>query len=308
MELSLNQCNLQLDDGRILAYSEWGDQNGIPCFYAHGCPGSRLEGLLFDKKAKQYGIRLIAIDRPGMGNSSYQKKRTFLDYPKDVLNLADKLAIDKFGIWGWSGGGAHALACTYSIPKRKLLFVIDCAGYTNFAELSDAKSLLTTKADKWSYKLAQNSKVLFQLFFYLFYIAIKYFPSLYVKLLKKGLSKEDSKAFNHPDIIKNFVEDQKEAFKKKSKGVTIDAFIHYKDWGYKIRDIETKVIIFHGSQDKYVPFKYSLHKKEQLQHCELHELKNQGHFFPINHQDLIFSTILNEVKSTRTNESQNSED
>ena len=53
-----------LKDGRILAYKEYGQAGGHPVFYAHGGPGSRLEGAIFDEKAAEYGFRLIATDRP----------------------------------------------------------------------------------------------------------------------------------------------------------------------------------------------------------------------------------------------------
>ncbi len=59
-----------LPDGRVLAYLEWGDDNGYPTFYFHGAPSSRLEGAFADGAAKRNGFRLIAVDRPGFGRST----------------------------------------------------------------------------------------------------------------------------------------------------------------------------------------------------------------------------------------------
>lgn len=56
-----------LSDGRTLAYCDYGDSRGHPVFYAHGGPGSRLEGSFFNETAARFGFRLIATDRPGMG-------------------------------------------------------------------------------------------------------------------------------------------------------------------------------------------------------------------------------------------------
>jgi pimeloyl-ACP methyl ester carboxylesterase len=53
-----------------------------------------------------------------MGLSDYKKDRTILDWPDDVVELADALGIDKFPIEGISGGGPYAAACAYKIPDR----------------------------------------------------------------------------------------------------------------------------------------------------------------------------------------------
>ncbi len=143
----------KLKDGRDLAYAEYGNAKGIPVFYAHGGPGSHLEGQFFHEEATKHGFRFIATDRPGMGDSTYLENRTLLDYPSDIRELADSLDIDKFGVMGWSGGGAHTTVCGYAIPER-LLFNFSFAGYTNFAELPEAEKYLKTKMDvDWGFRL-----------------------------------------------------------------------------------------------------------------------------------------------------------
>ena len=106
-----------LTDGRRLAYCVYGDPQGIPIFYAHGGPGSRLEGRLFDEGARRHGFRLIATDRPGMGQSTFKPGRKLLEYPADICELAEALGIDQFGVMGWSGVGAHTMVCGYADRK-----------------------------------------------------------------------------------------------------------------------------------------------------------------------------------------------
>jgi pimeloyl-ACP methyl ester carboxylesterase len=60
---------LKLKDGRTLGFAEYGDSQGKPIFEFHGNPSSRLGSGLFDETAKRMGIRVIGIDRPGMGMS-----------------------------------------------------------------------------------------------------------------------------------------------------------------------------------------------------------------------------------------------
>src|SRR5260370_16845179 len=73
---------LQLHDGRMLGYAEYGPGEGTPLFYFHGYPGARLEAGFLAKAAAQAGLRLIGVDRPGMGLSSFQAGRPFFDWPK----------------------------------------------------------------------------------------------------------------------------------------------------------------------------------------------------------------------------------
>ena len=66
---SLKDTNmLRLPDGRQLCYAEYGDPKGRPIFEFHGNPSSRLGSMLFDETAQRLGIRVIGIERPGMGN------------------------------------------------------------------------------------------------------------------------------------------------------------------------------------------------------------------------------------------------
>jgi pimeloyl-ACP methyl ester carboxylesterase len=113
-------ATIRLKDGRTLAYAECGRPDGAPLFYFHGVTGCRLErpaGIGPDV-AERVGIRLLAVDRPGCGESTRQKGRRVLDWAADVGELADALRLNRFAVAGWSAGGPHALACAYAMPSR----------------------------------------------------------------------------------------------------------------------------------------------------------------------------------------------
>jgi len=65
-----------------------GHPDGPPVLYFHGHPGARREAALLADPAHQLGIRLIGIDRPGLGLSTYQPHRRLLNWPADVDTLA----------------------------------------------------------------------------------------------------------------------------------------------------------------------------------------------------------------------------
>ena len=109
---------ITLRDGRSLGYGEFGHPDGKPVFLFHSWLGSRLDAKFLDESAAKAGIRAIGLDRPGMGLSDFQFGRQILDWPEDVIQLADQLGIEQFAVSGVSGGGPYAAACAYKIPQR----------------------------------------------------------------------------------------------------------------------------------------------------------------------------------------------
>ena len=109
---------LHLRDGRSLGYREYGDPDGFPVFLFHGIPGSRRGASVIDHEAIRGGVRVIGVDRPGIGLSTFQPGRSFLDWPADVAAVADALELGRFGVVGNSGGSAYVAACALCIPER----------------------------------------------------------------------------------------------------------------------------------------------------------------------------------------------
>src|ERR671923_836728 len=98
-------------DGRKLGVHEGGARDGPVVLVQQGTP---MSGLLFEphaQDAEERGIRLLAYDRPGYGGSTPAPGRSVADAAADVCAIADALGIERFAVWGISGGGPHALAC-----------------------------------------------------------------------------------------------------------------------------------------------------------------------------------------------------
>ena len=89
------------------------------------------------------GIRLVCVDRPGMGQSSPQKARTYSGWADDLIAIADALGFDEFGVTGWSEGGPWALAAAAYIDPSRLRHVSSIApgSYGAFGDNSAAEYL-----------------------------------------------------------------------------------------------------------------------------------------------------------------------
>ncbi|HYN72479.1 MAG TPA: hypothetical protein VES60_08240, partial [Nakamurella sp.] len=59
---------LRLPDGRAMAWAEYGSARGLPCILIPDAGSSRLApGWLLHDSALPVHIRLLAMDRPGIG-------------------------------------------------------------------------------------------------------------------------------------------------------------------------------------------------------------------------------------------------
>jgi pimeloyl-ACP methyl ester carboxylesterase len=72
-----------LPDGRTLAWSEWGPPDGATVLF---CTGAGMSGSLgFGADAlPELGVRLVGLDRPGLGRSSPDPGRTLATWADDV--------------------------------------------------------------------------------------------------------------------------------------------------------------------------------------------------------------------------------
>ena len=123
---TLTEQRMILKDGRTLGFAEYGDPNGKPVLECHGWPSSRLQASNYDQAGKKVGARIIGIDRPGIGISTFKKGFRVVDWPSDVVELADALGLERFAVVGISSGSPYGLVCARFIPKRLTSCAIVC--------------------------------------------------------------------------------------------------------------------------------------------------------------------------------------
>jgi hypothetical protein len=91
-------ATLTLPDGRKLGYAQYGSPTGKAILYHHGFPGSRIEAAQHHDLCNEIGLRMIAIDRPGIGWSSPHPGGKLLDWPKDVEYLTEHLGLESYSV------------------------------------------------------------------------------------------------------------------------------------------------------------------------------------------------------------------
>src|SRR4051812_38476539 len=120
----MTNYTFRLPDARDLSYCLYGPGDGQPVLYFHGTPSSRLEpallnafGMDIEVLLAKYKIQLIAIDRPGMGLSTFNPAGDFISFARDVNLLLQDLKITSCKVLCWSGGGPFSLAIAYEYEE-----------------------------------------------------------------------------------------------------------------------------------------------------------------------------------------------
>jgi pimeloyl-ACP methyl ester carboxylesterase len=280
--------SVRLPDGRALAYAEYGDPNGHPTLYFHGLPGSRLEAVLAAKGAAEAGIRLIASDRPGIGGSDPQDGRTLLDWPADVLQLADHIGLARFAVVGVSGGGPYAAVCAYAIPER-----LDGVAIVSGVAPFDQDELLEHMV--WFNKLAvRGARMAPSLITSGLRPAaiVRWFPRLAIDLLSRSLDVADREVLARTEVKEAIARSLSESLRQGARANARELVILARPWGFRLEDVLLDVYLWHGERDRIVPASHgrSLCRKLSRAHFEL--LAVEGHFsLVIDHVADIFSRM-----------------
>ena len=109
---------MRLPDGRMLAYAEYGDPDGIAVLGLHGTPGTRHIFSLGDASARKSGLRVIAPNRAGIGDSDDRPDHSIAGHVEDALALLDHLGVKEFAALGFSGGGPYTAEVARQVPHR----------------------------------------------------------------------------------------------------------------------------------------------------------------------------------------------
>jgi pimeloyl-ACP methyl ester carboxylesterase len=108
------------ETGRVIAFSEVGDPDGFPVICCVGMGMTRYIMAFYDELAITLRLRLITIDRPGVGESDQfpDGSGVPLNWPDDVSIVCNALSISKFSVIAHSAGAIYALATALRLPQQ----------------------------------------------------------------------------------------------------------------------------------------------------------------------------------------------
>lgn len=282
-------------DGRSLSYMEVGDPHGPLVIHNHGGPSSRLEARLFAHSTSKNKLRFICVDRPGIGQSSPQKARSYAGWAADLTTIADALGYDTFGVTGWSEGGPWALAAAAYIDPLRLRHVSSLAGgsYGTFGDNWAAKYL--SKADAMGGFLALHFEPGFRLMYAALGITAEHFRGSFAKQLLKAVNDYDQRILLQPDFETAFFEGCAECFAQGSDGLVRDSELLYRQWAFDVSKIERRVHMWQGLDDRLVAPAINKTLADRMPGAVWHPVEGAGHFVAVGSADDIFAIAAEEL-------------
>ena len=277
---------IQLKDGRSLGYAEYGASGGKPVFSFHGFPSSRIDWPLFDTDgiAERLNARIIAADRPGYGLSDFKPGRKILDWPDEVVELADALQIDRFAGLGISGGGPYALACAHGIPERLTKTAIVCGmGPVDAPGAKDGGAML----------LSSKSALMRKLLLALMAMGLRRNPDRFLSQMKDAVAEPDKLLLTQSVVVQTFVDSMLEAFRSGTRGASWETVLYKRPWGYQLQDISMQIYLWHGGLDTQVPISVGQYVAKTVPGCQAKFFPDEGHLsLAHNHIEEILSALI----------------
>ena len=242
----------------------------------HGGPGAGDPYGPHVRDAEEKGIRLIGYDRPGYGQSARHAGYRMADSAADVRAIAAGLGIERLAIWGMSGGGPHALACAALLPDLVVaggtfaspapygapgLDYFEGMGQANVDDiklmLSDEKALLARLPEDRAGMLALTPENMQQ--------------------GMESLMSDAERRFHNPEFAEWVVQAIHSGLAHSADGWWDDGIASLKPWGFDVESIQVPMQVWHGRQDKFVPFGHGQWLAANIPTAEAHLTDEDGH-------------------------------
>ena len=281
---------IRLRDGRRLAMLSVGKSNGTPIFHFHGNGSSRLEIVTVQSVAERLGMRLIGLDRPGIGGSDERRSYRLLDWPDDVVEVADQLGIDHFAVEGLSGGAPFALVCAYKIPHRLTACGLISPATGPFIQQAGSFAL---RSEVWT--LVHFPWLVRALFRLSVRLSGSDEASLEKKLVRAGarLGEADHHLLDRPEIRKAFAQATAESLRQAADAGTSDGIVYSRPWGFQVEAITFEnLFLWQGVQDPVMPAAAARLLAQALPHCAATFYPDEGHLSTfVNHAQDIWKAL-----------------
>ena len=288
LNLEQSAAKFVLSDGRALGFAEQGDPSGTPIFFFHGLPGSRLMRHPDGSVAQRLGIRLITFDRPGLGLSTLQPQRRILDWPRDVAEFADANAFDRFRVLGWSGGAPYALATAHELPDRVTRVGLvapmsPLAGSSLTRELAPdlRRRARVGRVAPWLLRMAVARDRR----------AFTHDPAGFKEREFAKSPACDHVVLDDPALRQMLIDNQSEAYRHGTRGLTADARLYLRPWGFDPSRVRVPIQLWLGERDETLSPAMGRYFAEKLPGIDTTRLTGEGHMLCLTQWEQILRAL-----------------
>jgi pimeloyl-ACP methyl ester carboxylesterase len=261
---------------RRLGFAEFGPADGRPLVWLHGTPGARRQIPQSARVvAEERGVRIVGIDRPGVGSSTPHRYGSLLDFTTDLAKVADHLGIERFGMIGLSGGGPYALASCYALPDR--IAVAGVLGGVAPTRGDDAPPGGFVGRIAPLGPLAATFRAPLSLGLTGLVWAMRPLASTAFELYARISPEGDQRVFARPEIKAMFLDDFLSGSRRGMAAPILDFLLFSQPWGFSVREITVPVRWWHGNADPIVPLAHGQHMVSLIPDAELYVRPGESH-------------------------------
>lgn len=281
----------QLGRGRRIGFAEYGRADGRAVFWFHGTPGGRRQIAPATRVAAQeLGFRLIALERPGIGESTAHMYDNVAGWPDDVLLIADRLGIGQFACVGLSGGGPYVLACAARAPYRMVAgAVLGGVAPTRGPDAIGGGAMAIARPLAPLIEIGRGAMGRFLSVFVRSVIPLRYqLFDLYMSISPEG----DQRVFRRPEMREMFLDDFVRMSRKQVHAPVLDIVLFTRAWGFSLGDIQVPIHFWHGDADNIVPLAHAQHMAALVPDAKLRVRAGESHLGALDAAEEIFGALL----------------
>lgn len=278
-------------DDRRLSFAEYGSPRGEALVWMHGTPGARRQIPLEARAlAEERGLRIIGVDRPGIGSSTPHLYPSILDWAADLELLLDALAVDTVRMIGLSGGGPYALAAGAALPDR--VHGIGVLGGV-------APTVGPDAPDGGIIQLAVTMAPLLRAARVPLGVALTGAIRLVKPLAGPGLDlyamvqpPGDKNLLSRPEFKAMFLDDLLNGSRFQTSAPLNDLVLFTQDWGFAPADVAVPVRWWHGDEDHIVPFQHGRHVVDLLPDATITTIDGESHLGGLGIAEEVIGTLM----------------
>jgi pimeloyl-ACP methyl ester carboxylesterase len=279
-------------DGRQLGIAEFGPPTSDQAIvWFHGTPGARRQVPPEARRiADERGVRIVSMDRPGVGLSTPHLYDQLLDFTVDLELALGRLGVDRFSTVGLSGGAPYALAAAYAFPTRVPTVGI-LGGVVPSGGEEGAEGGLVSLASRFKPLLPIISEPVGSLMTaFVRYSGPISSPALdlYARFSPPG----DRAVLQQPDIKEMFIDDLRNSGRVGMRAAIYDAILFTRYWGFDVRDLRVPVTWWQGDGDNIVPLAHAEHIVPLIPGAELRIRPGDGHLGGLGIAEEVCDTVL----------------
>ncbi len=263
-------------DGRRLSFAEFGRPRGAAVVWMHGTPGARRQIPLEAREfAEAHDLRIIGVDRPGIGTSTPHLYDDVLDWTGDLVELCDVLDIDTLRVIGLSGGGPYALAAGAALADR--VHGVGVLGGVAPTQGPDAITGGLVGLAPYAAPLLSVARVPIGVALAAGIRLIRPVAGPIIDAYAAVQPRGDKELLARPEFRAMFLDDILNGARFQFGAVLSDVILFTRPWGFEAADVQVPVRWWHGDSDHIIPHAHGEHLARRLPQARFTTIDGESH-------------------------------